>query len=151
MDPSMPPETRPPVRFTSISEIPSRFWTWPNFSPREVMCKGTGMILVVPEFLDRMQALRSTYGKPLAVSSWYRSPEHNVRVSNTGPNGPHTTGRAVDLKVVGADALLLFRLALNLNFTGVGVKQHGEGRFLHLDDLSSPGFSGPRPWLWSYA
>jgi hypothetical protein len=33
-------------------------------------------------------------------------------------------------------------------FTGIGLKQHGEGRFIHLDDLHLP--AHPRPIVWTY-
>jgi zinc D-Ala-D-Ala carboxypeptidase len=45
--------------------------------------------------------------------------------------------------------LEMIRMALSVGFTGIGVKQHGAGRFIHLDDL--PNAEGqPRPHLWSY-
>ena len=40
--------------------------------------------------------------------------------------------------------------ALVVGFTGLGVKQKGEGRFLHLDDLGTGEHTVPRPALWSY-
>ena len=92
--------------------------------------------------------MRRRYGRPLAVGSGYRCPAHNRKVSSTGPAGPHTTGRAVDLAVSGAAAVLLLGYALNLGFTGIGVAQKGEARFLHLDDLRAPEY--PRPAIWSY-
>jgi hypothetical protein len=36
-----------------------------------------------------------------------------------------------------------------MGFTGIGIAQKGEGRYVHLDDL--PSVEGqPRPTLWSY-
>lgn len=103
-----------------------------------------------PAFLEQLDELRHLYGKPLVVTSGYRCPDHNAAVSSTGRTGPHTTGRAADLLVSRADALQLLKLALALGFTGIGVKQHGGSRFLHVDNLpNAPG--QPRPTLWSYA
>ena len=98
--------------------------------------------------MDKMQRLREDYGKPMIVTSWYRSPKYNSMVSTTGKFGPHTTGRAVDINVYGKDAYDLLHLALLHGFTGVGLKQNGplESRFIHLDDLTE----GTRPWIWSY-
>jgi hypothetical protein len=43
----------------------------------------------------------------------------------------------------------VLRAALNAGFTGIGVKQKGKGRFIHLDDIEDSG-DRPRPWVWSY-
>lgn len=140
------------VEFSSVAELPPGFWQWPHIDPaREWACKGTGQIVVETAFLDRIEQLRARLLRPLIITSGYRSPEHNARVSSTGRSGPHTTARAVDIRVYGLHALELLDEALLSGFTGFGVKQHGPhaGRFLHLDDL--PAASGrPRPYLWSY-
>ena len=100
------------------------------------------------EFLNTLDSIRAEYGQPMIVSSGYRCATYNAKMSSTGFCGPHTTGRAIDIKVFGEDAIKLIRIALNKGMTGVGVKQHGphNKRFVHLDDLSN----GIRPWIWSY-
>jgi len=120
-----------------------------NFSEAELACKcGCGM-LPERDFMDRVQNLRNSLGKPMIVTSAARCPEHNSRVSRTGRTGPHTTGRAIDIGIEGAYALKLVELALAHGFTGIGVNQKGAGRFIHIDDLKfAPG--RPRPWIWSY-
>jgi hypothetical protein len=125
-------------------------WRWPNFTPAEFACRGSGKLLIVPAFMDRLQRLRNTFAKPMPITSGYRSPEHNRAVSSTGYNGPHTTGRAVDIRIAGEAADKLFDLAKPHGFTGRGIRQHGDwsGRFLHLDDLTAP--EHPRPRIWSY-
>jgi zinc D-Ala-D-Ala carboxypeptidase len=121
----------------------------PHFQASELACKcGCGML---PErlFMDKVERLRMRAGFPMPVSSAARCPSHNAKVSSTGATGPHTTGRAIDLAVSGSRALELIRLALQMDFTGIGVNQKGSARFLHLDDL--PNKDGqPRPHLWSY-
>ena len=91
------------------------------------------------------------FDRSLAVSSGYRTPDYNAAVSSTGTDGPHTTGRAVDVRVRGADALELVQIANEFGFTGIGISQRGDqaSRFVHLDDLEN-GESCPRPWIWSY-
>lgn len=127
-------------------------WRWPHFTPFEMRCRGRGCLLAVSAFLDRLEALREEFAKPMAVTSGYRSPEHNLAVSSTGSAGPHTTGRAVDIGMFGRDAYRLISLAPRHGFTGIGVKQHGQSRarFVHLDDLPDA-LDRPRPRLWSYA
>lgn len=102
-----------------------------------------------PSFLADLEALRTAYGKPLIVSSGYRCSSHNQKVSTTGPNGPHTTGKAVDIAIRGAEAYLLIGLALRMGFSGIGIQQKGGARFLHLDKLTN-GPGQPRPMVWSY-
>lgn len=36
-----------------------------------------------------------------------------------------------------------------MGFTGIGIKQHGDNRFIHLDDLREPDHA-PRPTIWTY-
>ena len=34
-------------------EVPERVWRWPNFSPAEIACRGTGKLLVNEPALDK--------------------------------------------------------------------------------------------------
>lgn len=124
--------------------------TWRYFTVAEFACKcGKCQNLIDHQFITELDELRHRYGAPLNVSSGYRCPEYNAKVSSTGLTGPHTTGRAADLLVDRGNAHKLLRIAMGMNFTGIGVQQKGAGRFLHLDNL--PNATGqPRPTLWSY-
>lgn len=132
--------------------LPPQPWPWENFPHAELSRVSTGGVRMVPAFLDRLQTLRLSFQHPIILTSAYRSPEYNLRVASTGANGPHTTGRAVDILIQGADALDLIGRAWVNGFTGIGLKQHGphNGRFVHLDDLPA-GPDRPRPWIWTYA
>ena len=121
----------------------------PHFTDAELACRcGCGM-LPAPDFIEKIEALRLLAGFPLIVTSAARCAAHNRAVSETGDSGPHTTGRAIDISVQGAQAYRLAQLALAVGITGIGVKQMGAGRYLHLDDLQDSATS-PRPRLWSY-
>lgn len=124
-------------------------WTrWPNFSESEFRCSHTGKCRMHAGFLDRLQKLRTAYGKPLTVTSGYRDETHPIEARKSAP-GAHNTGRAADLAVSRGDAYEVLRLALELGFTGIGVAQKGDGRFIHLDDLPA-GDGHLRPTVWSY-
>ena len=95
--------------------------------------------------------LRSLLDFPFIVASGYRCPKYNNRISTTGKNGPHTTGRAIDIRVSGHNAFLLVQEAIRVDCTGIGVHQKGKRkfRFVHLDILTFPNY--PRPRIWSYS
>lgn len=117
------------------------------FSKAELSCRcGCGQAKMDPDFMMWLEKLRETCGFPFPVSSAYRCPAHNSKVSSTGENGPHTTGKAIDIVVQGARAHILIRQAMNMGVSGLGVHQRGTGRFIHLDLITE----GPRPNVWSY-
>lgn len=120
---------------------------YPNFSENEFRCRHSGVLQMSPEFMARLQRLRLGFGAPMRVTSGYRHPTHPIEAAKAVP-GAHSTGRAADIGVQGADALRLIALAADLGFTGIGVQQKGGGRFIHLDDLEGPAW--PRPTVWSY-
>jgi uncharacterized protein YcbK (DUF882 family) len=101
-------------------------------------------------FMNKLVELRECVGFPLVVSSAYRCPEHNKKVSDTGERGPHTTGKAIDIAIHGCNATYLVVKAWEKGFTGFGINQKGsiESRFIHLDTLEPPDY--PRPTIWSY-
>lgn len=126
-------------------------WTrYPNFSEGEFACSHTGQAHMAASFLDRLQAIRSEFGRPMVITSGYRHPTHPIEAAKPTP-GAHATGRACDVRVHGADALRLINIARAHGMTGIGVHQRGsaQARFLHLDDLE-PTPLRPRPWIWSY-
>ena len=53
-------------------DVPKAAWRWPNFSPAEIACRGTGKLLVNEAALDKLQALRERLGTPLIIRSAYR-------------------------------------------------------------------------------
>ena len=128
---------------------------YPNFSPIEFACKGEnccgGRSDMDDEFMAALQRLRTELGFALGVTSGFRCPEYNEVVSSTGRDGPHTSGKAADLAVDRMQTWqLLMRLGMgNFVFTGIGLKQKGGGRFIHLDTLTEPEHS-PRPTVWTY-
>lgn len=126
-------------------------WRWPNFAPSEMACRGDGSLKLDEAFMDRLQKLRETVGFALAVSSGYRSPAYNAKVADSGTDGPHTTGHAVDLLINGARCFTVLQAATQLGFTGIGLSQKGDikRRFIHLDDLPMS-ITLPRPWCWTY-
>ena len=123
---------------------------YPNFKAEEFRCKHTGKDGMSASFLERLQKLRTAYGKPINITSGYRHHTHPVEAKKpAGTKGAHTTGRAVDIAISGHDAHELLTLAMDHGFSGIGIRQHGGSRFIHLDDLEGA-IGQPRPWVWTY-
>ena len=121
-----------------------------NFSRSEFECKcGCGQAEMSGAFMDLLQGLRNKCMFPLIISSGYRCPDHNDGVSSSGRTGPHTTGMACDISTSGVEAWTLLSHAVRTGMPGIGIKQHGTGRFIHLDMLSNN--THPRPRVWSYS
>lgn len=124
--------------------------TYKHFTNAELMCNcGCGAVPMDEEFMARLDEVREQYGKPIYISSGYRCPEYNAKISKTGTTGAHTTGKAVDMAISGLDAYRLIEIAMKLRFTGIGIQQRGdwEKRFIHLDLLD---LGATRPRIWSY-
>jgi len=124
---------------------------YPNFTEAEFVCKcGCGRADMDQDFMGRLQAMRSSVSFPFVITSGFRCPDHNDKVSGSGRTGAHTTGKAADIQVWGESAHNVLKQAMTL-FTGVGVAQKGasHSRFIHVDSIS-PGQEKPRPTVWSY-
>jgi uncharacterized protein YcbK (DUF882 family) len=120
---------------------------YPNFSKYEFTCKHTGKNEMKHEFMQKLQALRTEYNKPIAISSGYRDPSHPVERVKT-VSGAHTSGVACDIACSGAEAYKILELAIKHGFKRIGVNQKGSARFIHLDMIEKQGF--PSPTIWSY-
>lgn len=122
-----------------------------NFKEHEFRCSCCGNNEMKDVFIEKLQLIRDEFGKSMRITSGYRCKGYNDIVSSTGPNGPHTTGRAADILVSGSDMHELIRLAFKHNMTGIGIKGTGPHatRYIHIDDLLSDG-KRLRPTVWSY-
>ena len=96
-------------------------------------------------FMGKVIAIREVVG-PLIVVSGFRCPAHNSNEASTGLEGPHTTGRALDLKAASSSArFAIMREAMNQGMTRFGVNRTS----LHIDDLGeAEGFA--EDVLWHY-
>ena len=84
-------------------------WTrYPNFSERELACKGTGMFNMSERFLGELQNLRTRFGRPMEPTSACRSKEHNENVGGHPRSlhvcdDPHYEGQdgciAIDIEI----------------------------------------------------
>lgn len=133
---------------------------WEHFSMEELTCScGCGQMKMNADFMESVVRLRKLHGRGLRVSSAYRCPAHNAKVSSTGENGPHATGHAIDFQVSDPDliasilyCLLSLGFGTGKTFTCFRLHQKGpaEGRFIHIDDLNALETGGKRPHIGTY-
>lgn len=126
---------QPPCPFTGIEfpnpeAVPLDQWRWPNFTPYELRSKGDGKVMIDPASMDKLQALRDRVGKPLHLTSAYRSDAHNRRVGGK-PHSEHLKARAYDIRIDGHHPAALERDARAVGFTGFGF--YPKNGFLHID------------------
>ena len=96
-------------------------------------------------FMRTLDRIREKAGVPFVVTSGYRCDLHNNSVSSTGFDGPHTTGRAVDIQANSREKALIMKAAMGEGFARFGVGKS----FIHLDNLTEPdGFS--ENVIWAY-
>ena len=124
----MTPETQRVL--SHFSELDTRAWRWPNFSPAEIACRDTGKLLVNEPALDKLQALRDQLGKPLIIRSAYRSPEHNRAVGGA-PRSKHMEGTAFDIAMSNHDPVVFEAAAREVGFLGFGF--YPRSGFMHVD------------------
>ena len=118
---------------------------WVNFNLDEFKCQcGCGHVSVHSDLLDLLQTARDKLG-PLTITSAYRCPEHNDKVSSTGLSGPHTTSKACDLHVSNSQHRKKLIDYFANKVTGLGIAK----TFIHIDIISSEELPH-RPNAWIY-
>ena len=123
---------------------------YPNFTREEFKCKHTGKDGITEDFMERLQALRSEYGKPIKVMSGFRDITHPEEAKKeAGAIGTHPLGKAVDLDADGLAAFEIVALAKKHGFTGIGLHQKNGHKLLHLD-TAKPSDGKNRPLIWTY-
>lgn len=107
---------------------------WPNFTPYEISCNGTGVLYVDPEAMDKLQALRDLCGYAFTPTSAYRTEAHNAVIGGA-TRSMHLLGIAFDVPAIGMSVAELGQLAASVGFKGIGL--YTRKNFVHMD---------ARPW-----
>jgi len=115
--------------FEHYTQVPEDQWLWPNFTPFEIRCRGTGAVLIVPHALDSLQLMREIINKPLKINSAYRSPIYNARIGGA-PLSRHKFGDAFDISLQNHNKEDLHKAALQAGFQGFGLNYNS---FIHVD------------------
>ena len=117
---------------------------YPNFSKAEFDCKATGENNMQHEFMEKLQAIRTEYGRSMSVTSCFRSVKHPIEAKKTHSNGEHTQGMCADIACTnGTDRFRLIQLAYRHGITRIGIAK----TFLHL---GIGGKNLPNNVVWEY-
>ena len=130
---------------TYISEQSEWKEEWKNFVLDEFKCSCCSEVKVDAAMIDLLQEARNELG-PLSITSAYRCSTHNSNVSKTGPNGPHTTGKAVDISVKDSQHRKQLITYFAPKVTGLGIAKS----FIHVDLLDEEDGFEMRPNSWVY-
>ena len=102
-----------------------------NFLVKEFACKsGADTVLTAPKLVMVLQSIRSHFGKPVVITSGYRTPEYNEKVGGV-TNSQHTYGTAADITVTGVSPaqVAAYARAIMPDWGGVGIYES----FTHVD------------------
>lgn len=128
------------------------FFTWGEFVRADVTSLPEGvaqrLVVLVATVLD---PLRTHLGKPIRVTSGYRTPEHNTRIGGSR-NSAHMRGEAADIAVRGIDAHAIMgalRL-LDVDLDQAIAYAPSRGGHVHVG-IARPGVAPRRQWLWAPA
>ena len=109
----------------------------PSFKVREFACKGSDVVLIDDELVVLLQCIREHFGKPVHITSGYRTAEHNAAVGGS-KSSQHLLGRAADIQVAGVSVedVASYAEALMPDWGGVGRYPIKPGRargWVHVD------------------
>ena len=110
----------------------------PSFTVREFRCRdGTDTIMVDEGLVVLLQCIREHFGKPITITSGYRTAAHNAKVGGS-KSSQHLLGRAADIQVAGVspDAVAAYAESLMPTWGGVGRYPVKAGRakgWVHVD------------------
>jgi len=76
----------------------------PHFSLEEFGGVPKGKLPAVQLVAERLEVVRAAIGKPIVITSGYRSPAHNKAIGGA-PNSAHIRGLAADYQVSGFTSL----------------------------------------------
>lgn len=102
----------------------------PNFKIKEFKCKdGSDEILLDSSFvLNKLQAIRTHFNRPVKINSAYRTPSYNKSVGGA-KNSYHMKGRAFDIFISGVDLDEICRFAESIGIKGI-IRYN---TFVHVD------------------
>ena len=111
-----------------------------NFNSYEFRCGIGGYcacstILIDDQLVEYLQKIRDHFGKSVNITSAYRCPSYNSKVSNS-KDSYHTKGMACDFQVSGVAPSEVAKYAESIGVKGIGLYSD----FVHIDTRTSKYF-----------
>ena len=110
----------------------------PDFKVRELRCRdGSDTVMVDETLTVVLQCVREHFGKPVTITSGYRTAAHNAAVGGA-KSSQHLLGRAADIRVRGisVEDVAAYAESLMPDWGGVGRYPVKAGRatgWVHVD------------------
>lgn len=109
-----------------------------NFKLKEFACQdGSDTILYDTVTVGYLQKIRDHFGKPVNITSAYRTPTHNKAVGGAA-GSLHVQGKAVDFYITGVEPAEIAAYAESIGCLGVGL--YTKKRFVHIDSRTKKYF-----------
>lgn len=104
-----------------------------NFTVKEFACKdGSDVVLIDCELVTILQCLRNTFGKPVFITSAYRTEEHNKSVGGA-KNSQHLLGKAADIYIQGVSLQKIKDVIETIMPSRGGIIVYNKKGFVHID------------------
>lgn len=101
-----------------------------HFKVAEFKCKdGTDTVYIDSDLIDMLEKVRNHFGKPVYITSGYRTESYNKRVGGA-TNSYHKKGMASDIQVSGISSDKVYQYC-NATFINNGVGRYTT--FTHID------------------
>ena len=71
----------------------------PSFKVGEFACPGSDVVLIDDELVVLLQCIREHFGKPVHITSGYRTAAYNAALPGASKSSQHVLGRAADFWV----------------------------------------------------
>ena len=109
-----------------------------HFRVSEFACHdGSDEVLIDVDLVFKLEVLRQKFGRPMVISSGYRTPSWNKKVG--GKSGSyHVKGQAFDIVTEGVEPYDVAHAAQGLWINGIGC--YYDDGFVHIDARKNPSF-----------
>lgn len=110
-----------------------------HFKVREFRCRdGSDPVFIDTELVELLEKIRVHFGKPVTITSAFRTAAHNATVAKAAKYSQHLYGKAADIQVQGISVENVYTYADKLlgNAGGCGIYPPGLGRangWVHVD------------------